>query len=212
VKIVRGVIVKPRHMSTRQSRQCGDCRRISFRKTRRWVSSAERRNGRESEVHRHSVPGALFIAAIALSAIPYQSICSAEGIVPPKRFILSGASGESLVHQCSRAEPQGVTGFWAPSAPDLDDLEAKLPAALAKSEFPEIGQPNLLEKYHRQYVGITIANEKFIYGNYYQPESFLERTEAMEAVHVCDGGPFFFGVTYRMGTRAIDQIDFNGMP
>jgi len=106
-----------------------------------------------------------------------------------------------------------VTGFWKPSASDLDDLEAKLPAALGKSRFTDIGQPFLFEEYHRQYVGITIGNEKFIYGNYYpsEPHYGLE-AEAKEAVHVCDGGPFFFGVTYRMGTRAIDQIDFNGMP
>ncbi len=141
--------------------------------------------------------------------------CAPAEASPPKRFILAGDAREHVLHQCSRPAPQGTSSFWVPSAKDLDDLESKLAPELVGYHDFKLDRPDLLETYHRQYVGIVIEGRQLIYGNFYPIEDFPkmhEQAETNEAYMVCDGGPFFFGVTYDETERKILGVDFNGAP
>jgi hypothetical protein len=138
----------------------------------------------------------------------------------PERFILPLSEGKHLLSQCSRATPQNVTGFWPPSMDDIDRLESALRAALAVDSIVSraarsVEAPDMFRNHHRQYIGIRIGTEEYIYGSFYFVEDgdlSMSLTEAKEAVKVCDGGPFFFGLVYRKATHSIEQIAFNGAP
>ncbi len=57
--------------------------------------------------------------------------------------------------QCSRASPTGVTGFWKPTAEQVQSIEKRLPAFLAKG-----GNKIDLPRTCRQYIGIISHGKK----------------------------------------------------
>jgi hypothetical protein len=68
-------------------------------------------------------------------------------------------------------------------------------------------------KYHRQYIGFVRNGERFIYGNFY-PDSALGHDakfdETTQPLMVCDGGPAFWGIVYRVSTKTFEEPAFNG--
>jgi len=129
------------------------------------------------------------------------------------RFILSPLSGRSLLKQCSRLTPGDVSGFWRPSSHDVDELETYLSKYLEAGRKGNQAMPPSGQAYHRQYVGFTRNSERFIYGNFYPASAasdFSKDNEAKQALVVCDGGPAFWGIVFRVSTKSFEEIRFNG--
>jgi hypothetical protein len=143
----------------------------------------------------------MFRSLLTLAAL-LASIAIAHGsgdgvrFPPDSRRVLAPGHGLFLLGQCSRNTPVGVVSFWLPSSGELDDLERRLPAYLAKSEKPPDGE------YARTYVGIVTKSGKLIYGNFH-PRSGPEM--------VCDGGPQFWGIVFNPTTNEFSDLEFNGV-
>jgi|1185.fasta_scaffold108965_2 hypothetical protein len=130
------------------------------------------------------------------------------------RYRLNPSLARDVLRQCSRATPAAVSGAWQPSNQDIDELEGSLPKYLqqranAGEEIPPQGQA-----YHRQYVGFTRKAERYIYGNFYPARAatgYWKAKESKQAVVVCDGGPAFWGIVFRVSTKTFEEIQFNGL-
>ncbi len=130
------------------------------------------------------------------------------------RFVLNPSLARDVMRQCSRATPAAVSGEWQPSPQDIDDLEEALPKYLeqrakAGKQIPPKGQA-----YHRQYVGFTRKSERYIYGNFYPASAargYWKARESKQAFVVCDGGPVFWGIVFRVSTKTFEEIRFNGL-
>jgi hypothetical protein len=124
-----------------------------------------------------------------------------------KGVILSGPEGRMLLKQCSRMSPEGVTGFWAPSGKEIEQLEAAF-LEFIKDKLPP-NRDSLLKDYYRQYTGFMRGGEKFIYVN-----GFSHPTKGHDwrrsAYVVCDGGGSFFGVEYDIETKQFSHLEYNG--
>ena len=129
--------------------------------------------------------------------------------VPSGRFVLRASSARQIFRQCSRQAPSAKSELWEPSAEDLDGLEALLPRYLDERERTGKANPPKSIAYHRQYVGFVDHGERFIYGNFY-PGEIAGVYESRDAVRVCDGGPVFWGIVYRVKTKTFEQLRFNG--
>jgi hypothetical protein len=130
------------------------------------------------------------------------------------RFIFGPSLGQELLKQCSRATPQGVSGFWKPSTHDIDELELALPKYLAAREKAGQQIPPKGESYHRQYIGFSIGSDRLIYGNFYPGSAatgFWKDKESKQALGVCVGGPVFWGIVFRLSTKTFEDIRFNGL-
>lgn len=130
------------------------------------------------------------------------------------RFVLSPSLGKDVLSQCSRPTPSEVSEFWKPPSQDIEELELALPKYLDTRE--KIGQPAPPkgQAYHRQYIGFTSKSERFIYGNFYPTSAaigFWKDKQAKLAFGVCDGGPVFWGIVFRVSTKTFEQIHFNGI-
>jgi len=130
------------------------------------------------------------------------------------RFVLAASLGQELLKQCSRVTPHGVSGFWKPSTHDIDQLELALAKYLDDRAKAGLQTPPKAQSYHRQYVGFTNGSERFIYGNFYPANAatgFWKDKESKQAFGVCDGGPSFWGIVFRVSTRTVEEIRFNGL-
>ena len=130
------------------------------------------------------------------------------------RFLLPPAFARDVLQQCSRLTPKNVSGAWRPSDTDIDELEAALPKYLNTRRKAGRETPPSAQAYHRQYVGFTKGSERFIYGNFY-PASAVKGAwrgrESSQAVRVCDGGPAFWGIVFRVSSKTFEDIQFNGL-
>ena len=129
------------------------------------------------------------------------------------RFVLAPSLGPELLKQCSRAAPRGVSGFWKPSTHDIDQLEVALAKYLDDRAKAGRETPPQAQSYHRQYVGFTTGSERYIYGNFYPASAvtgFWKDKESKHALGVCDGGPLFWGIVFRVSTKTVEEIRLNG--
>jgi uncharacterized protein len=137
-----------------------------------------------------------------------------DAALPDQASILSTEAAPAALHQCSRPTPDGVEGFWQPSADDVARLERALRAFLATSaDARDVGA---LDGYTRQYAGVVVRGERRIYGNFFAkshlaalPAGAADRWRK-EAVVVCDGGPSFWGILFDPRTAAFDAPAYNG--
>ncbi|HDS0948894.1 TPA: hypothetical protein QDZ34_001540 [Stenotrophomonas maltophilia] len=110
-----------------------------------------------------------------------------------------------VLDTCSRSSPGReagrVTGYWAPSRQQIDQLEAKLSTLEAQV-------PHVLD-FDRQYVGIESAGKRLIYINAF-PHSDSDVNPAREAMHVCDGGAQFWGAVFDPASNTFSDLQFNG--
>lgn len=130
------------------------------------------------------------------------------------RFVLVPSLGAELLKPCSRATPRGVSGFWKPSTHDVDELELALAKYLEARERAGQETPPKGQTYHRQYVGFTKGSERFIYGNFYPASAavgFWKDKESKQPFAVCDGGPAFWGIVFRVPTKTFEEMRFNGL-
>jgi hypothetical protein len=102
-----------------------------------------------------------------------------------------------------------VRGFWSPSVADVLAAEKKLPQLLRTS-----GHKIVLEKSHRQYIGILAGGKKLIYINAFS-DTILRAPEfrtrwKKEAIVACDGGDVFWGVEFDPATNSFAHLEFNG--
>jgi hypothetical protein len=126
------------------------------------------------------------------------------------RFLLHPPAARQIFRQCSRSAPPAKSDLWAPSTKDLDDLEILLAKYLDQRATAGEAVPPKGAKYHRQYVGFIRNGERYVYGNFYPANNETGIYEASHAVQVCDGGPVFWGIVYRVKTRTFEEIQFNG--
>jgi hypothetical protein len=114
-----------------------------------------------------------------------------------------------LVHQCSRSSPTEATGFWTPSAAQIEAVEQRLPELLGKS-----GHDIVVSRFNRQYIGFVRHGKKLIYLSAF-PAFDIERRDQTdwrkEAWIVCDGGDDYWGVEFDPATQRFHDLDFNGV-
>jgi len=113
-----------------------------------------------------------------------------------------------VLDTCSRDSPGreagAVTGYWAPSRKDVEQLEAALPALEAQV-------PNAAD-FDRQYVGIEMRGRKLVYLNAFHLPDEAEIDPAREAIRVCDGGAQFWGAVFDPASGSFSDVQFNGPP
>ncbi len=130
------------------------------------------------------------------------------------RFVLSPSLTRDVMRQCSRATPSAVSGAWQPSSEDIDELERALPKYLEQRVRTGEEVPPERQAYHRQYVGFARKGERYIYGNFYPASAatgYWKARESKQAFVVCDGGPAFWGIVFRVSTKTFEEIHFNGL-
>ncbi len=97
------------------------------------------------------------------------------------------AGARHLLAASPGREAGRVSGYWAPSRQQIDQLEAQLSSLQAQV-------PKVLD-FDRQYVGIESAGKRLIYVNaFHLPDGGIN--PAREAIRVCDGGTQFWGAVF----------------
>ncbi len=136
---------------------------------------------------------------------------ASSGISFPEsgKFVLSPTTGPQLFKQCSRSAPEGVVDFWQPSAVEITELELLLVGNLEAREKRSARVPPS-GSYNRQYLGFTKNRVRFVYGNFYKSGSTYATNEKTVPHMVCDGGPAFWGIVFRVDKKQFDEPSFNG--
>ncbi|MFT4249591.1 MAG: hypothetical protein QM581_16405 [Pseudomonas sp.] len=111
-----------------------------------------------------------------------------------------------VLDTCARDSPTRhpgeVTGYWAPSRQQIDQLEA----AQARLQ-PVIASP---ASFDRQYVGIEVGGRRLIYINAFHLPDHSDLDPARTAVRVCDGGAGSWGAVYDPQSGEFSQVETNG--
>lgn len=131
--------------------------------------------------------------------------------LPERAAILPTSRAPELLDQCSRPSVSPVEGFWQPDAAAILELEEGLPGFLAR---PDVRSPSApLERYYRQYAGVVSRGERLIYASFLH-ESVLaspgELRWRTQPVVVCDGGDWFWGITYDPRSHEFGPPQYNG--
>ena len=149
---------------------------------------------------------------LTTSALLLLASCGSANKQPSNRVIFPATEVPEMLKQCSRDAPSIGDGAWQPSGPDVDEMEAMLPKALAAHpQAREVNFNGLLTRWQRQYVGIVRRGKRFIYGNYFPVDNTNELARwRQHPLMVCDGGPRFFGAEFDIDAKHITRIDFNG--
>ncbi|KOR40507.1 hypothetical protein ADT25_19195 [Xanthomonas oryzae] len=158
----------------------------------------------------HALRGAVALAVIALAGC-----ATTQGPASVPTNIKNGQSwiitrqgvAEQVLQTCSRDSPAKhpgqISGYWAPSHQQIEQLEARQDALT-----PTIAEPR---EFDRQYVGVVIQGRQSIYINAFKLPNTPEVKPATEAIQVCDGGSMFWGALYDPQTGAFSQIAVNAI-
>lgn len=153
----------------------------------------------------------------ALMAGLWLAGCASTGGTPGTSVPTSVKAGQSWVitrpavaaqvlDTCSRDSPARhpgeITGYWAPSRQQVEQLEARLDQLQ-----PTIPRPG---DFDRQYVGIEAKGRRLIYINAFQLPDDTELDPARVAIQVCDGGAQFWGAVYDPESGQFTDIERNG--
>jgi len=127
--------------------------------------------------------------------------------------VLEPSLTNEVLHQCSRATPERFTGTWRPTAADarrLDEDLGKLNNVVAKlCCMPgNVVHPEL---FFRQYIGLEIDGQRFIYVNAFEDSTAKSIDWHRVPVVVCDGGDGFWGALYNPRTRSFTDLAVNGI-
>ncbi len=118
------------------------------------------------------------------------------------------ALAAEVLDTCSRDSPARhpgeVTGYWAPSRQQVEQLEAQQTRLQ-----PTIATPG---DFDRQYVGIESQGRKLIYINAFQLPDDTDIDPGKTAVKACDGGAGFWGALYDPQTGEFSDVRLNGTP
>jgi len=146
---------------------------------------------------------------ILLIALLGRGSATAARAAEASYTILPVSEGPSLMKQCSRPAPTDVTGFWQPSQAQVQSIEKRLPAFLAKG-----GYNIKLSESRRQYIGIISRGKKLIYLNAFPAAIGAEMDPGTnwkrDAVIICDGGDSIWGVEFDPADNSFHDLEFNG--
>ncbi len=113
-----------------------------------------------------------------------------------------------VLDTCSRSspgrEPGRITGYWAPSRQQVEQLEARLPSL--EAQVPKAAD------FDRQYVGIEMDGRQLIYLNAFHLPDDADIDPARDAIRVCDGGAQFWGAVFDPASGSFSDVRFNGPP
>lgn len=113
-----------------------------------------------------------------------------------------------VLDTCSRSspgrDPGRITGYWAPSRQQVEQLEARLPSL--ETQVPKAAD------FDRQYVGIEMDGRHLIYLNAFHLPDDADIDPARDAIRVCDGGAQFWGAVFDPGSGRFSDVQFNGPP
>lgn len=113
-----------------------------------------------------------------------------------------------VLDTCSRSspgrEPGRITGYWAPSRQQVEQLEARLPSL--ETQVPKAAD------FDRQYVGIEMDGRQLIYLNAFHLPDDADIDPARDAIRVCDGGAQFWGALFDPASGSFSDVQFNGPP
>jgi hypothetical protein len=152
------------------------------------------------------------IAAAALALALVGCASQAPQTIPTRLksgqswVITRPALAEQVLQTCSRDSPARhpgeVSGYWAPSRQQIEQLEAQ-----QDQLQPTITAPR---DFDRQYVGIVSGGRQLIYINAFRLPDDSPLDPAKEAVQACDGGSRFWGALYDPASGAFSAIELNG--
>ncbi|MHC5149260.1 hypothetical protein [Stenotrophomonas rhizophila] len=113
-----------------------------------------------------------------------------------------------VLDTCSRSspgrDPGRITGYWAPSRQQVEQLEARLPSL--ETQVPKAAD------FDRQYVGIEMDGRQLIYLNAFHLPDDADIDPARDAIRVCDGGAQFWGALFDPASGSFSDVQFNGPP
>lgn len=156
-------------------------------------------------------------AVLPLALAALAAACTPANTRPGTSVPTAVRSGQSWVvtrpviaaqvlDTCSRpspGQPPGrVTGYWAPSRQQIEQLEAQLPSL--EAQVPHAGD------FDRQYVGVELDGRQLIYLNAFRLPDHSEIDPAREAIRACDGGRQFWGVLFDPASNQFSELQFNG--
>lgn len=157
--------------------------------------------------------------AIALSAaflgFAHSAFATDSNAVlsPEGPLALKAAQASQLFKQCSRRAPDPRSQLWFPTAADVKAFEAKLEKHMKTIEPGTWGAPAAGEQYRGQYAGFMRGNVKYIYAAYV-PARYIEflskHCSSGDAIQLCDGGPYFWGIVYNTATGEFSELEANG--
>ena len=172
-------------------------------------------SGRGGRINTGMMRAAIYVSCIVLLS---HGPAPARGVIPArpapapraKSALMPPSEVEALLTQCSRPAPKGHTGTWEPTAADLRAMESNFRqiTQLLRNAGAEAADA---EKYHMQYAGIVVGDEKLIYINAFyrsRPGEWEEWKE--KAVVVCDGGSGFWGALYDQKGKKFFDLHLNG--
>jgi hypothetical protein len=101
-----------------------------------------------------------------------------------------------------------VDGTWTPSATDLAAMESRIDkiGELKSKSGSDIKNPRQM---YRQYVGILIGGQRFIYINGMGEKPDDDWRYRLQ--DVCDGGSSFWGVVYNVQSGSFSDLETNGV-
>ena len=121
---------------------------------------------------------------------------------------------------CSRDVPGHVSSGWDPTPTQVAQAEARLPGFVVKNrdKTRDRQPPKPFDQYVRQYLGVVIDDETFIYVNLFPRDIVESRARFGKEpddwrstfVVVCDGGASFWGVLFDPRTLRFFSPRFNG--
>lgn len=95
-----------------------------------------------------------FLAVVLATSTAFAQLLSRQWAILP------ASEGPRLLDQCSRSAPTEVSGFWTPSAVEIDQVEERLPQLMRSSGYKVV-----ISRTRRQYIGFISHGEKLIYLN-----------------------------------------------
>lgn len=116
-----------------------------------------------------------------------------------------------LIRQCSR-KSYFADAFWILDPELVPILEARLRTYITShpSHDPYFS-PLPLSKYHRQYIGFTAHDLRYIYGNFYPANDFPGFPNPDDLpVNVCDGGERYWGILFSAVSLNVLSVDVSG--
>ncbi|GAB3053598.1 hypothetical protein [Stenotrophomonas tumulicola] len=111
-----------------------------------------------------------------------------------------------VLDTCSRPSPGRdagrVTGYWAPSRQQVEQLEAQLPTL--RDQVADAVD------FDRQYVGIEADGRELIYVNAFKLPDGSNINPARQAIRICDGGAMSWGAVFDPTTAVFSEFHPNG--
>ncbi len=150
---------------------------------------------------------------------PFSS--SQAPVIVERSVVLVGASARKLFNPCSRTAPQGMETYWNPTAQNLQEMNAALPAFLAEQRLPGPVRRHGIGNYYHQCAGFVRGGHQWIYISAFdstikdelETDSTTKRKVRdwrRDAVNVCDGCYHLFGVEYDVETKTFANFSFDG--